>query len=346
MTRGTNRLLSQCLTGALVAGGVAAATPSFAQSDFYKDKAINFTISTAPSGGHLVYGRLLTAHMGKYIPGNPHFVVRFMPGAGGLKATNYLYSIAPKDGSEFGLVHTTVPFAPLYGQEAANFDGTKFNYIGAMDTSDGLCIAWHQSGLKTWQDIFDKGFIVGGTGSGSSMETLPRLLNALFNTNIKIISGYKGGDDVYLAMERGEVHGRCGGLVASVSTARPDWFPEKKVAVLIQVSLKRNQKFPDVPSVLEFAKDPRTKEILEFALASQEMDRPILAPPGVPADRIALLRKAFDATMKDEQFLAEAQKMRISIDPQSGDAVAKLVARSYGMPKAIIEAASKAMNPG
>lgn len=335
---------SAVILGSVLVGPITAAWAD-SVADFYRNKTINFTISTAPSGGHLIYGRLLTSHYGRYIPGNPQFIVKFMPGAGGIKATNYLYSIASKDGLEMGLVHTTVPFAPLFGQEGASFDGSKFNYVGAMDSADGICVAWHASERQNWQDIFSKGLIVGGTGSGSSMETMPRLLNALFGTNIKIISGYKGGDDVFLAMERGEVHGRCGGLVASIKSSRPSWFPEKKVNVLIQVATKRSREFPDVPAVIEFAKDERTKQILEFSLAPQEMDRPILLPPGVPEERVAALRTAFDATLKDPQLLAEAEKMRVTIDPRSGDAVQQMVARAYAMPKDVVEAAGKAMSP-
>jgi len=313
--------------------------------DFYKDKDVRFIISAGVGGGYSAYGRALTRHMGRHVPGNPNFIVQNMPGGGGIKASNYLYTVAPKDGSVFGMVHTAVLFAPLYGMKAAKFDGTKFNIIGAMDSADGLCVAWHNSGVKTWQDLFSGKYTVGGTGAGSQMETMPRLLNNLFGTRIKIVSGYKGGNDVYLAMERGEVHGRCGGITTSIKSTRPGWFPEKKVVVPIQISMERSKDFPDVPAVGELAKDGRTKDILEFALAYQNMDRPVIAPPGVPAERIALLRKAFEDAMKDPAFLADAKKMRLSLDARSGDSVAKIIARTYAKPKSIVRETAAMMKP-
>ena len=197
-------------------------------------------------------------------------------------------------------------------------------------------------------DVARKGAGIDGIaapGAGSQMETMPRLLNALFGTKIKIVSGYKGGNDVYLAMERGEVHGRCGGITTSIKATRPDWFPQKKVVVPIQIALERSKEYPNVPAVIEFAKDQRTRDILEFALAYQGMDRPVIAPPGVPGERIALLRKAFNATMKDKQFLAESEKQQLTVDAQTGESVARIVARSYAKPKDIVEAAAAGMSP-
>ncbi|MPY71767.1 MAG: hypothetical protein GEU92_16985 [Alphaproteobacteria bacterium] len=324
---------------------VQTAAPGAQADDFYKDKEVRFIISAGVGGGYSAYGRALTRHIGRHIPGNPAFIVQNMPGGGGIRASNYLYAVAPKDGSVIGLVHTAVLFAPLYDMKGAKFDGTKFSFIGAMDQADGLCVAWHTSGVKTWEDLFSGKYIVGGTGSGSQMETMPRLLNNLFGTKIKIVSGYKGGNDVYLAMERGEVHGRCGGITTSIKSTRPDWFPEKKVVVPIQISLERSKDFPGVPAVGEFAKDERMRDILEFALAYQSMDRPIIAPPEIPAGRLALLRRAFEATMKDPEFLADAAKMKLTIDARGGESVAKTVARTYAKPKAIIEETATLMRP-
>jgi tripartite-type tricarboxylate transporter receptor subunit TctC len=163
------------------------------------------------------------------------------------------------------------------------------HWIGSINKTSAICVAWAPSGVKSWQDLLDGKYIVGGTGAGSQMETMPAMLNKLFGTKIKIISGYTGGSDVYLAMERGEVNGRCGGLVSSIESTRPDWFPQKKVNVPIQVALERNPLFPDSPAISEFAKDERTRQILELTLAPLEMDRPILTPPGVPAERVAAL---------------------------------------------------------
>ena len=328
-----------------VAIAVHAAAPSAKADAFYEGKDVRFIISAGVGGGYSAYGRALTRHLGNHIPGHPNFVVQNMPGGGGIRASNYLYAVAPKDGSVIGLVHTAVVFAPLYGMKGAKFDGRKFNFIGAMDTADGLCVAWHTSGIRTWKDLFSGKYTVGGTGAGSQMETMPRLLNSLFGTRIKIVSGYKGGNNVYLAMERGEVSGRCGGIATSIRSTRPDWFPKKKVVVPIQIAMERSSDFPDVPTVAEFAKDERTRDILEFALAYQNMDRPVITPPGVPAERIALLRKAFNETMKDPAFLADAKKQHLTLNVHTGEQVAEIVARSYAKPKDIIAAAAAAMRP-
>ena len=188
-----------------------------------------------------------------------------------------------------------------------------------------------------------KGFIVGGTGAGSQMETMPAMLDKLFGTHIKVISGYKGGNDVYLAMERGEVQGRCGGLISSIKSTRPDWFPKKKVSVPIQIALERDPEFPDSPALIEFAKDQHTKDILQLILAPMEIDRPILAPPGTPPAIVAALRQAFHDTMVDPAFIAEAQREQLEIQEVSGDKVAKLLDNSFKMSPDVVKAANEAM---
>ena len=217
-----------------------------------------------------------------------------------------------------GLVHSSVPFAPLYGIKAARFDPRKMNWIGSIDASTGICVSWHTSGIATWQDMLSKPFTVGRTGAGSQMETMPIMLDKLFGTKIKVMAGYVGGNDIYLAMERGEIQGRCGGLISSIKSTRPDWFPQHKVNVPIQIAERRNPLFPDVPAVGEFAKDARTKSILKLVLSPLEMDRPILAPPGVPAERVAALRTAFHAAMHDPGFIAQAGKQQLEIGEVTG----------------------------
>ena len=276
-------------------------------------------------------------------PGHPNIVIQNMPGGGGIRAMLYLASVAPKDGTTLGLVHSSVPLAPLYGIKAASFDPRDMNWIGSIDASTGICVAWHTSGIATWQDLLEKPFVVGGTGAGSQMETMPNMLNELFGTKIKVISGYKGGNDIYLAMERGEVQGRCGGLISSISSTRPDWFPQKKVNVPIQIAAERNSLFPDVPAIMEFAKDERTRKILQLVLAPLQMDRPILAPFGVPAERVSALRAAFHATMNDPDFIAEAKKDHLEIEEVPGTIVAQILKDAYAMPAEIAKAATDAM---
>jgi tripartite-type tricarboxylate transporter receptor subunit TctC len=325
----------------IVASGGARAD---AVEDFYKGKQVTMLLSAGTGGGYDTYARVFAPHFTRLMRGHPALIVQSMPGGGGIRAMNHLFATAPQDGTTIGLVHSAVPFAPVYGLDGAKYDSRQFHWLGSMNNANAMCVAWHDSGVKSWQDLFDKEFIVGGTGAGSQMETLPAMLNKLFGTHIKIISGYRGGNEVFLAMERGEVHGRCGGLVGSINSTRPDWFPQKKVEIPIMVSMERNPRFPDVPTVLEFVKDERTRSILNLVLAPQEIDRPVLAPPGVPADRLKALREAFAAIVKDPAFLADAEKAKLDVDPGSAEKVAKIIATAYASPPEIIEAANDAMN--
>jgi tripartite-type tricarboxylate transporter receptor subunit TctC len=325
-------------------GAVWSAAAADPVTDFYKDKHISWILSADAGGGYSSYANAFAPHFSEHIPGKPKIVVQNMPGAGGIKAMNYLMSVAPKDGTTIGLVHSSVPFAPLYGISGAAFDPRQMNWIGSINSAIGICVAWHTGKIKTWQDLLDKTYIVGTSGAGSQMETLPAMLNKMFDTKIKIISGYKGGNEVFLAMERGEVDGRCGGLIASINSTRPDWFAEKKVNIPVVFAIERASKFPDVPAVGEFAKDQRTKQILQLIFSPQAMDRPILAPPGTPADKVAALRKAFHETMQDPAFIAEAKKQGLDIDDVPGEKVAKVIQEAFAMAPDIIKAANEAMS--
>jgi tripartite-type tricarboxylate transporter receptor subunit TctC len=312
-------------------------------ADFYRGRTISWILSAGAGGGYASYALAFAPYFSAHIPGNPAIVIQNMPGGGGIRAMLYLDSVAPKDGTTLGLVHSSVPFAPIYGIKAASFDPRKMNWIGSIDASTGICVAWHESGIATWQDLLDKPFIVGGTGAGSQMETLPVMLDKLFGTKIKVISGYKGGNDIYLAMERGEIQGRCGGLISSINSTRPDWFPQKLVNVPIQIAGTRNPLFPQTPAIAEFVKDDRTRKILQLILAPLEMDRPILAPPGVPAERVAALREAFHAAMNDPAFIAEAEKDHLEIREISGQRVTQILDDAYAMPPDIAKGATDAM---
>ena len=321
----------------------ASAAPADPVADLYKGKQINWILSAGAGGGYSAYALAFAPYFSKHIPGNPHIIVQNMPGAGGIRAMLFLQSVAPKDGTTIGLVHSSVPFAPLYGIKGASFDPRQMSWIGSINAATGICVSWTASGITTWQDLFDKEFIVGGTGAGSQMETMPAMLNKLFGTRIKVISGYKGGNDVYLAMERGEVHGRCGGLISSIKSTRPNWFPQKKVSVPVQIALERDPEFPDSPAVIEFAKDQRTKDILQLILAPMGMDRPILAPPGTPPEIVAALRKAFHETMNDPAFIGEAERQHLEIEEVSGDKIARLLQSAYMLPPEVVKAANEAM---
>ena len=238
---------------------VPSALRAASVEDFYKGRQITMILSADAGGGYGSYANAFAPYLSAHIPGKPKIIVQYMPGAGGLRAMNYLYSAAPKDGTIIALVHSSVPFAPLYGMAAAKFDPRKMNWIGSINATSGICVAWASSNIRTWQDLFDKQFLVGSSGAGSQMETIPMMLNKLFGTKIKVISGYRGGNEVYLAMERGEVQGRCGGLISSINSTRPDWFSQHKVSVPIQIALERDPAFPDAPAIVEFAKRRRSR---------------------------------------------------------------------------------------
>jgi tripartite-type tricarboxylate transporter receptor subunit TctC len=328
---------------AALALSVASAGAALADDEFYKGRQISWILSADAGGGYASYARAFAPFFASHIPGKPNIVVQHMPGAGGIRAMNYLDSVAAKDGTVLGLVHSSVPFAPLFGIKGAKFDPRHANWIGSLDSSVAICIAWHTSSIKTWQDVLEREFTVGGSGVGSQMETMPAMLNKLFGTRMKVISGYKGGNEIYLAMERGEVDGRCGSLVSSINSTRPDWFPQKKVNVPVQIALERDPAFPEVPAVVEFAKDAKTKQILQLVLSPMAMDRPILTPPGVPADRVQVLRAAFHAAMLDPQFLADAKKQRIEVKEVSGEKVAQILANAFMVPPEVVKAANEAM---
>ncbi len=334
------------VSAAICAVSVGLATSVRAQSapEIFKGKQISLVLSAGEGGGYTNYARAFAPFFSAYLPGRPTIVIQNMPGGGGIRAMNQLFGNSPRDGTALGLVHSSVPFAPLYGVKAASFDPRQMNWIGSLATASAMCVAWAKSGIKTWDDLVKREFIVGGSGAGSQMETLPTMLNNLFGAKIRVISGYKGGNEVFLAMERGEVHGRCGGLVSSINSTRPEWFPKHMIDVPIQIALERSKLFPDVPAVVEFAKDERVRNTLELVLSPQAMDRPIVAPPGVPAERIAILREAFHKAMNDPGFIAEATKQNLEIDEVPGEKLAQIVARAYAMPPEIVKLANESMN--
>ena len=330
---------------ALVVWTALAISPARAQTDdgFYKNKTLKLVLSTGPGGGYSIYGRLLARHFGNYLPGKPNIVIENMPGAGGVKATNWLFAQAPRDGATIAMIQLTVPLAPLMGHKGAQFDPLKFNWIGSMDRALGMCTAWHTSPVQTWADMLTKEFIVGGTGVGSSTVLYPALMNMLLGTKIRVVTGYADGVSVHLAMERGEVMGVCGPFLTTIKANQPHWITEKKFVVPIAVDRQRLPEYPDTPAITEFIKDEHTLQVFEPTFATGEMQRPLLAPPGVPAERVAELRAALVATMNDATFKQEAAKTQLSMDYVSGEQLAETIRRSYALPKSAIDVAKKAM---
>ncbi len=334
---------------AAIAGHLLGASSAQAASaaEFYTDRQMILVVSASAGGIYAVNALTLAPYIAAHLPGNPEIIVQYMPGAGGLRAMNYMYSNAPRDGSVIALIQAGVPLSPLFGTAAAEFSPLELNYLGSLDSATGICIAWHESEIRTWEDLFEKDFFVGSSGAGSQMEIFPIMLNKLFGTNITVISGYPGGNEVFNAMERGEVDGRCGSLISGINTTRPDWIPEQKVFVPIQIGFERHPSFPDTPAVGEFVEDETTRQVLELILSPMEsFNRPLAAPPGVPEERVAALRAAFEGAMADQEFREEAERIGIDINPVHSDQIYEAIQRAYNMPPEVIEAAKDAMRLG
>jgi tripartite-type tricarboxylate transporter receptor subunit TctC len=325
------------LSRLLIISVVLLASPSLASAqtpaDFYKSKNVELYIGYSPGGGYDVYARLLARHIGRHIPGNPTVIVKNMPGAGSLTLANWLYNVGPKDGSVFGTIGRGTGFDPLLGSARAKFDAAKFNWIGSANNEVSVCVAWHTSGITAFEQLMQKTLVVGGTGNAADTDQFPKIMNGTIGTKFRIVSGYPGGNDIGLAMERGEVNGRCGWSWSSVVATHQHWLDQKKIAVLIQLSLAKHPDLPNVPLVMDYAKTDELKQIFRLVFARQVMGRPFLAPPGVPAGRVAALRKAFMDTLTDKEFLAEAEKAKLEITPVTGDEVQKLVDETERTPK-------------
>ena len=310
-------------------------------SDFYKGRTVFVIVGFTPGGGYDLYARLLAQHLGEHIPGHPAVVTQNMPGAGSLKAVNYLYSVAPKDGTVIGTFGREQIVAPLFGQ--ANFDAAKLSWLGSMTKEVSVCISWYKSPIKSWNDVMTRQFTVGGSAAGADPDNFTKLYKNVFGAKIRLASGFPGTSDITLAMQRGEVEGLCGLSWSTIKSHYSSWLRDKKINVLIQAGTKRHLDLPDVPLAIEFAKTPEQHQILDFVLATQITARPVTAPPGIPAERKAILRAAFDETMKDPAFLAGAEKLQLEVDPVTGAEVDGVVASLYAMPKDVIAKVARAL---
>jgi len=323
--------------------------PAIAQdvADFYAGKQISLYIGYSAGGGYDTYARVLARHIGKHIPGNPTVVPQNMPGAGSLTLANFLYNIAPKDGTAFGTIGRGIAMEPLLGGAGTRFDATRFGWLGSLNSEVSVCASWHTSPVKSFDDMRTRELIVGGTGSGADTDTYPIALQSLLGLNMRLISGYPGGNDVLLAMERGEVDGRCGWSWTTVVATRPDWLAEQKINVLLQLALEKHPDLPDVPLVMDLARNDDERMAMELIFARQVMGRPYLAPPGIPPVRLDALRRAFDATAADPEFLADAARIDLELNPVTGEALDALLARIYAASDNAVRLASAAIRkPG
>ena len=313
-------------------GAVLAATVAFptlaaeSAADFYKGKQLKVMIGSGPGGAYDLVGRLLAQHMGKHIPGNPTLVAQNVPGAGSLTLANQLFNTAPKDGTVFGVVTNGMPTAQIFTPETARFDVSKFNWLGSPGAEVQVVMVWHDAAVQTIQDLFTKELIVGGIAPGTATVDNPIIMNGFLGSKFQVISGYESNSQVDLAMERGEVKAQAANGWVSAKTRNGEWLKTGKAKLVAQYGTKKHPDLQNVP-LFDLPKDADSRQAIEILFARQDYGRPFIAPPGVPADRIEVLRKAFADTMRDAEFLADATKAKLEIDPMSGADMEALTAK-------------------
>ncbi len=325
------------IAAGLTALGILAATGAQAQ----KAQNVTIVVGSSASGLYDLTARLWSRHLGRFLPGEPSVIVQNLPGAGGLTAINQLYNLSPKDGSQLGVINASAVMLALFGDPSARFDPRKLTWIGGRSQETAVCGFWHTTRPKTFEDLRTAETIVASSGPGARSYSHPVMFNALLGTKFKNVSGYPGGAEMSLAIERGEVEGECGWSWGSMKTRTADWLRDKKLKVLVQAGLKRNRDLPDVPMALDLTKDPESRAIMEALLTDTLMAWPLIAPPGLPDATIATLRGAFDKMMKDPDMLADAEKTGLEIDPVVGAELQAIVERLFAMPQAQIDKAKE-----
>jgi tripartite-type tricarboxylate transporter receptor subunit TctC len=326
-----------------VAVATIAASPAVAaEADFYAGKAIQLLIGFSAGGGYDAYGRLLARHMGRHIPGNPRLIAQNMPGAGSLKAVNYLYNVAPRDGTAFAGFAPGVVVEPLLGRsEGTQFDAPSFTWLGSISREVSVCAFIKAAGIRTWQDMQTKPYVIGASGGGAESDVFPNVLRKLFNLPLKIVTGYPGGTEIILAMERHEVDGRCGWSWTSLLSRSKALLDTRQIDLTLQIGLAKDKALPDVPLVMDLTDDALKKAALKLIVSRQTIARPFAAPPGVPAERARLLRAAFDATMQDAEFLDDARRLNLDVDPVGGAEVETLLKEIYASPREVVKLATE-----
>ena len=317
-----------------------SAAPALAQSveDFYRGKTVSLVVSSSTGGGYDTLARMISRYLPKHLPASPNVVVRNMPGAGGIVATNHLYSIAPKDGSTIGAVQNNTPFEPLYGTKQANYDANKFNWLGSPSVETSVLAIWHASPANTWQDARTTELRMGSSGANSTPSFYSRLLNETLGLKLRLIVGYPGQNDALLAMERGEIDGYPSAFFNSLMATRPTWIGDKKVKLLLQYGADKEKALPDVPFIADLLTRDEDRALWNIAVAPLGIGRPYLLPPDVPKDRVDAVRKAFWATINDPEFFAEQAKINLGADtPRTGEQIAGLIAQAYKAPPEVVE---------
>lgn len=335
------------LTVALVAL-IVWASPAAAQSTagFYKGKTVTIVVSTSTGGGYDAMARAIARHIGRHVPGNPLVVVRNMPGAGGITAVNWLYNAADKDGTIVGLVQNGTPLEPLFGTKEARYDATKFNWIGTPSFEVSMVLVWHTVSVNTVEDLKARETNMGASGANSTPAFYTRLLNATLGTRMKLINGYPGQNDAFLAMERGELDGYPSVFYSALTSTRPTWLRDKLAKAIVQYGPERLKELPDVPFAPDLLTNADDKLLMQAAFAPQALGRPLLLPPDVPADRVAAMRTAFSDTLNDAKFKADAERIGLIVNaPRTGEQLQKVIVDAYATPSRVVERLRKLNNP-
>jgi tripartite-type tricarboxylate transporter receptor subunit TctC len=322
----------------LVSAAIAASAFSARAADFYKNRVLTLVISSSGGGGYDTLGRLVAKHLPDHLPVSSGLVVQNMPGAGGIVATNYLFNLAPKDGTTIGLVQNNTPFEPLMGTKQAKYDPSKFNWLGSPSSETGILAVWHTVPVDTIAKAEQTTITVGSSGAQSTPSFYARLLNATLGTKLKIVVGYPGQAEAFLAMQRGEVDGYPSIFYSSLMATHPDWVKDGLLKLLVQFGDRKQPALPNIPFAPDLVKTPEDKLLLQAGFAGVSVGRPFLAPPGVPDERVSELRTALAATFADPKFLAEADKMNLGInEARSGEELARVIAETYQTPKSTVE---------
>jgi tripartite-type tricarboxylate transporter receptor subunit TctC len=326
----------------LVAGASAPAAAD-PVADFYRGRTVSISVGFGPGGGYDLTARTLARHYGRFIPGEPNVIVRNAPGAAGLVLANALYNLAPRDGTEIGTFNRTIPLDPMLDGSKSQFDAQKFTWIGSTSNEVSTCVVWHTAPAQTIQQAMEKEVVVAGTGPAADAVMYPRIMNDILGTKFRIVSGYQGAADSIMAMERGEAQSFCAWTWGSILATHPDWVRTGTIRVLVQLGLRKHPEHPDVPLVLDLAKTDKDRQALEMMMSPLLFARPFAAPPDIPADRKMALRKAFDATVRDQRFLADAEKQGLEIDLVTGNEIESVLARLYATPKDVVERVKAAL---
>jgi tripartite-type tricarboxylate transporter receptor subunit TctC len=331
---------------ALLVAGFFAPPASAAVADFYHGRTVQVVVGFTAGGGYDLYARTLARHIGKHIPGTPAVVIQNMPGAGSLKAANYLYNVAPKDGTVLGIFDRGLPMERLLGRtEGVRFDATKFTWIGSVTDEPSVCGFSRRSGITSWQDMKTKPFKLGGAGATADDEIYGNVLKSMFHLPLRVVSGYPGRAEMVLSIQRGEIDGLCGWSWSSLMSRDKALYDAKEIRVVLQLGVEGGLGLPGVPLAGDLTADPKQKAALKLIFSRLTIARPFAAPPGLPPERAETLRKAFDATMADSEFLAEMKRLALEVRPQSGAHVEQTIREVYTYPPEIVKIAAEAIKP-